>query len=110
MFEDIMAMRGNYDDRKVGRDDYEWGFISTAYVNDGECDYETAVKHEDYDDGNMVIVDKYETKEDAEKGHKKWIETMKNPPNELVDCANSLVSKMCSTKTFKRKKNPKGKS
>lgn len=97
---------GNYDDRKVGRDYFDWGFISTAKVSDGQKDYETAVEHPEYNDGSMVIVDSYDTKEEAEAGHKKWVATMTsdNLPEELVDIANSDIQQMIGKETFKRVK------
>ena len=63
---------GNYEDRKVARDDFKWGFISTARVSDGRKPFETAIKHPNYNKGSMVIVESYLTKQEALKGHAKW--------------------------------------
>ena len=62
MFEFLMA--APYEDRKVARYDATWGFISTVSVNDGNQPYETAVEHSAYNDGDMVIVQAYDTKEE----------------------------------------------
>lgn len=100
----------NYDSRKVGRDDFDWGFISTARVSDGAKPYETAVEHPDYNDGSMVIVEAYDTIKEAEAGHKKWAKAMtaKKIPDFLVDCCNSGVGSLAkafgSETKFKRKK------
>lgn len=103
----FIGMEDDYDDRKVVRDDYEWGFISTVSVPDGRKDYETAVEHPDYRNGEMVIVDCYDTKEKALKGHAKWVKTMENPPSELTDCANSEIAQAIVSsegeQVFKRK-------
>lgn len=85
-------MMNDYDDRKVARDEYGWGFISTVFVIAGRKDYETAVKHPDYNDGDMVIVDCYATEKEAKRGHQKWIKIMENPPDQLKDCANSEIA------------------
>ena len=97
MFEFIMDM-GTYSTRKVGRDNFDWGFVSTAQVSDGSKPYETAVCHDRYrDDGNMVIVENYDNKEEALKGHKKWVKKMtaKKLPSKLVDCNNSEIGQLC---------------
>ena len=96
MFSFLQDM-GNYDSRKVDRSEYTWGFISTAEVSDGEMPYETAVRHKDYNGGDMVIVDKYDSSAQARVGHAKWVKTMmaKELPTELVDCNNSMISQLC---------------
>jgi len=87
---------GNYDQRKVGRDDFDWGFVSTARVSDGRKPYETAVKHAKYGDGEMVIVECYDSKKEASEGHAKWLAAMTADvlPSKLTDCANSDVSQL----------------
>jgi hypothetical protein len=91
---------GNYSSRKVARDDFAWGFVSTASMSDGEKPYETAVCSREYGKEHdisqvdeMIIVEAYDTREEAEAGHKRWVETMTtNPPDKLVDCCNSEVA------------------
>lgn len=39
----FLSMADNYESRKVGRFELTVGFVSTAYVNDADQDYETAV-------------------------------------------------------------------
>jgi hypothetical protein len=89
-------MYGNYESRKVARDEFAWGFISTARVTDGEFDYETAVKHKDYNNDEMVVVESYETKQQALNGHAKWVKKMtaRRLPTALKDCANAGLSKL----------------
>lgn len=92
----FLADVGNYADRVVGRDDFDWGFISTCSVSDGAKPYETAVKHKLYCETDMVIVEAYDNKEAAEAGHKKWLGTMtaKVLPEQLTDCCNSEVAQL----------------
>ncbi len=89
----------SYDQRKVGRTDTPFGFISTAMVVDGAKPFETAVADSRYADSErgsseMVIVENYDTREEAETGHKKWVATMAAEraklPFELVDCNNGF--------------------
>lgn len=85
MFDFLTA--DSYEQRKIGRFDADWGFVSTAYVNDADKPYETAVKHRDYNGGKMVIVEPYDTREEALAGHGRWTAAMTGPalPDKLVD-------------------------
>jgi len=79
---------GSYSKRKVARYDGEGWFISTALVHDHEGpQHETAIVHPEYNGGYHVIVETYPTKEEAEEGHKRWVEVMTADklPEELVD-------------------------
>lgn len=68
---------GNYEDRKVDRFDVSDNFfISTAEVTDSDDPYETAIKHPAYNDGIIIIVETYKTKEEAQEGHNKWVKIM----------------------------------
>lgn len=92
----FLDMMSNYEDRKVARNDFDWGFVSTASVTDGAHQFETAVKHDRYNSGKIVIVEHYDSKEDAEAGHKKWVETMTAPklPTALTDCCNAGIGQL----------------
>lgn len=100
----FLEMIGNYDDRKVERNEFDWGYISTAFVNDGSQPYETAIKCNLYQDPNgetgyMCIAESYDSKEEALEGHKKWIETMSSElmPETLTDCANAEIAQLFDT-------------
>jgi len=90
---------GTYESRMVGREDTDWGFISTAGVSDGRQPYETAVEHKGYNHGRMVIVEAYDTKELATEGHKRWVTTMSTDPlpTKLKDCLNAGVAQLGAT-------------
>lgn len=96
MFQNMFGMIGNYEARKVGRDEFDWGFVSTCLVTDGAHLYETAVKHTDYRDDDMVIVEAYDTRAEAEAGHTKWVAAMTTEPlpDKLVDCCNAEVAQL----------------
>ena len=98
----FLSMADNYEERKVAHDDFDWGMIDTCYVNDGDKDYETAVEHKKYNAGKMVIVEAYDTKDEAIAGHKKWVQIMtaKVLPKKLKDCANSYISQFIGEEEF----------
>jgi len=89
-------MADNYEDRKVAK--FERGnlFISTARVTDSTEPYETAVAHPQYNKGELVIVEMYNTKEDAKAGHKKWVKLMtaKKLPKKLNDVSTSEIKQL----------------
>lgn len=96
MFEFLMDT-DNYDDRCVGRfDDEQKGtMVSTAMVSDGKEPYETAIIYPGFNDGDMMIVEAYSSKDRAKKGHSKWLKKVKsgNLPDTIEDCMNA---KLCS--------------
>ena len=94
MFE-FLNMLNDYEDRRVGKHEADGLFISTALVRDGDKLFETAVEHPEYNNGTMIIVEAYDTREDAAKGHERWIATMTSEPlpRHLQDCQNSTISK-----------------
>lgn len=73
-------MADDYESRKVAR--FEQGdlMVSTAKVIDSTFLYETAVAHPNYNDGEIVIVDNYDTLSDAKKGHERWVKIMTTEP------------------------------
>lgn len=109
MLFDFVQDMGNYQDRCVGRDNYEWGFISTAAVSDGQQPFETAVRHTEYNNGKIVIVEAYDTREAALAGQGKWVKKMTSarPPRSLTDCANSHLQAMFGKEVFPRQVNKK---
>jgi hypothetical protein len=71
MFEFLKDM-GNYEDRKVARDDVNGLTVSTAYTSDEG--YETAV----IDENGAHPVERYEDRAASILGHSKWIEIAKS--------------------------------
>ncbi len=91
-----------YADRKIGRWDSEDGkrCVSTCTVTDGVVEYETAIAHPEFNDGQLVIVGKYETREEAVVGHDEWVKVINDLPDELLDVDNSGL--LGGPRTFKR--------
>ncbi len=88
MLFDFLKDADNYEDRKVDRYDGKNGLcIDTVRVSDSDKPYETGIKHLSYNDGDWVIVEMYDTKEDAQTGHDIWVKKMTADklPDELVD-------------------------
>ncbi len=87
----IMGMASTYESRKVGKFENDELMVSTALVTDGYKPYETAILHPEYRGGDYVIVEAYDTKEEAGIGHNKWVMllTAEKLPEELVYVPNS---------------------
>jgi len=89
---------GNYEVRKIAR--FEEGnlFVDTCSVSDGRQNYETAVEHPEYNDGRMVVVEAYDTPEEAQEGHDRWVAKMTQTdlPDQLEDCMNAHISELMS--------------
>lgn len=94
-----LMMADNYEERKVGRWDSDDGkrIVSTVRVYDSAYPYETAVQHEDYNDGDMVIVAMYTSKEEAKRGHERWLKLTQGDqlPNPLKDVSSATVAMLC---------------
>ena len=90
-----ISMLDNYDVRKVDNySDKEKGLIvDTCLVTDSEQDYETGICHPAYNNGDWIIVEMYNEKEEAQKGHNKWVKIMtsKSLPKELKDISSSDI-------------------
>ena len=64
---DFLLMADNYEERKVDRFEKDTLIIDTCFVSDGSLPYETAIQHEEYNEGKWVIVENYPDKESAQK-------------------------------------------
>ena len=96
MFEFVNDI-GNYAERRIGRDDFEWGFVSTVQVSYGIQPFETAISHREYTPhGEMTFVEAYDSREEAAAGHAKWLAVMTAGilPDRLVDCCNVGVAQL----------------
>ena len=101
----FLDMAFDYDQMAVDRFEGLGMCIDTARVTDGSQPYETGVAHPEYNGGKWIIVEAYDTKEEAKKGHAKWVQVMtENPPDQLVDCQNSYISNLLDKEdlTFNR--------
>ena len=78
-----LGMMGNYEDRKVnnysGVDCEGNEFVlDTCKVTDSSQPYETAIEHPFYNNQKWVILESYDTKEEAIVGHNKWFNVFVN--------------------------------
>lgn len=64
---DFLNHIDDYEERKVGKTEIGKLTISTVYTSDEG--YETAI----LDDNGAYPVERYETKKEAERGHKRWV-------------------------------------
>jgi len=101
MFEFLLDA-GNYEDRKIDKTEFNWGYISTCRVSDGRQPYETAICSNEYaksdeltNTSGMIIIESYDSIKNAKSGHVKWCKIMRNdPPQELVDCCNAGLGQL----------------
>ncbi|EKS4345090.1 hypothetical protein QB607_003094 [Clostridium botulinum] len=85
----FLDMALTYDQRKVdnteGIDKENIPFIiDTCKVTDSEKPYETALSHRKYKNGMWVILEQYNTKEEAKIGHSKWLNIFLNDKPEFI--------------------------
>ncbi len=92
----FLADVGNYDERKVANFTDGSLQVDTVAVSDSDQPYETAVMHPRYNDGKWVIVQMYETKDDASFGHDAWVAIMTADelPESLKDVSTSDIKQL----------------
>ena len=95
---DFLDMMENHEQRLV--DNYKQGDleIDTCAVTDSKQPYETGISHPAYNEGSWVIVEMYNTKIEAQKGHDIWVQTMtaKEMPDQLIDISTASIAILCS--------------
>lgn len=66
-------------------------------INDSKHEYETAVAHPSYNDGKWIVVEGYDTEEEARDGHEKWVKIMtaESLPSILNDVSTATTAKIC---------------
>lgn len=66
--------------------------VSTARVSDGFKPIETAISHPRYNGGKLMIAEAYETVEQAQLGHAKWVGYMNQEklPELILDAINCV--------------------
>jgi len=100
--DDLGDMSNTHEERKVDRfekygdgGEYESHelilVVDTCAIPDSSKPYETAVSDVRYNPGSWAVVELYDTFEEAQAGHQKWIERMigDNPPEGLRDMTTS---------------------
>lgn len=109
---DFYDTQGTYEQRKVENTVIGETTIDTAAVTDSSKPYETGIEDPNYNNGKWVIVELYDTKEEALIGHNKWVDLFKtNPPKQLKDVSTATIVNTIKAlggevnKTYKRTKN-----
>lgn len=94
MFE-FFEMKVNYEERKVDNTIIPSvdAVIDTCAVNDSTQPYETAIKCSHYNNGEWVVVEQYDSKEEAQKGHERWVQVFKSSlPTKLIDVSECHIA------------------
>lgn len=93
---------GNYEDRLVENTKLpNLAVVDTVRVSDAEKDYETAVSHPDYNEGDWIVVEAYDTAQQAKEGHAKWVNVMEEPPDMLEDKGLAGVRRLFGDRELK---------
>lgn len=98
MLFDFLNMMGSYEDRKVEYDELNGAVIDTAAVTDSDKPFETGICHPRYNDNKWVIVQLYDSKKEAQSGHKKWVSIFSDPkklPKKLRDVSSASCAELC---------------
>ena len=79
-----------YDDEKRGIT------VSTAAIPDSDYPYETGVRHPRFNQGRIIVVENYNTLDEANAGHEKWLKIMTDNqlPKVLKEVSASGVVKL----------------
>ena len=103
MLEDLLKliqMEITSETRKVARYKDRSLIIDTVAVTDSDQPFETAVMHPAYNDGDWIVVEEHGTKEEAQKGHNRWVQRMTSDrlPDQLVDVSTAWIAKATGVK------------
>jgi hypothetical protein len=92
---DFLSMLGNYKERKVKNTEINNAVIDTCAITDSSKPFETGICHPNYNSGRWIIVELYDTKEEAEEGHDRWVEVFSSSlPSKLVDVSDCDIVKL----------------
>lgn len=93
----MFDMLFNIEERRVGFYETENFKISTVRVTDADKNYETGIKHEDFNDNRYIIVEEYDTFDQAQDGHNEWVQKLINTKSKdlvLKDISSSVWKKL----------------
>ena len=69
----MLEMIGTHDQRVVKNTKHDDFILDTCYVTDRDWNYETAVQHKAFNNGDWIILEGTYTKEEAIKQHDVWL-------------------------------------
>ena len=89
----LLSLFGEKDE--VARDETGDVIVDTCYRSETGM-FETGVSHPQYNSGKWIIVEEYETREQARAGHDKWLAVMTADelPDTLVDVSTAWAAGM----------------
>lgn len=92
----FMNMMDNHEERNVKNYTKDEMSIDTSAVSDSDKSYETGIQHPLYNEGEWVIVELYDNKEEAESGHDKWVKIMTADtlPDSLQDVSTCAIAEI----------------
>ena len=99
MMFNYLSMAFNYESRSVARfTKNDELIVDTCMVTDSAQPYETAVAHKAYGNGRWIVVEMYNSKEEALTGHNKWVSKMtaKELPESLYDVSSAYITTLIS--------------
>ena len=92
---DPIDMLNTLEDRKIAQDKNTDCIIDTCAIPDSSKPYETAISHRYFNNCEWIVVELYDTKEDAIIGHVKWVQSFKDGlPESLQDVSDCRVVKL----------------
>ena len=94
MIGNIAGIMGNYEARLVANTEIDGGIVDTCRVTDSHRQYETGISHPAYHDGLWVIVEGYDTKEQAALGHARWVAALAAKPARLTDVSECGIARL----------------
>lgn len=95
LFELFDAPRRGRQSRRLAEWDGPIGAISTIAPPDGMKPFETGIIHDDYNDGNIMIVAAYDTEQQAYDGHKAWWDLLRI--DKLPDIIQGVINDRLGT-------------
>ena len=86
-------MIGNYEQRKVANHKDDNVTVDTVRITDSDHNFETAVLSDEYKSGKWIVLEEYDTIEQAKVGHDKWVKIMTTEPlpETITDVSTSNV-------------------
>jgi hypothetical protein len=91
-----LTMNDNYEERKLYNYLDSNMCIDTAIITDKKLKYETALQHDNFREGEWIILEATDKIEESEKIHNKWVEKLK-------DDKFTEVTDFYTKEVFKRK-------
>lgn len=87
----IFSMAYNYEERKVANTKEELFTLDTAAVTDRTWEYETAVKHQNFNNNQWITLEGCNTKEEAVAMHNRWLALLRMELPVLVDYYDNSI-------------------